>query len=219
VADSDRTASTIRGEAPTQAPNLELRMGEVKAIDFARGRLDITLGGGDEIIPGVRHLSNYRAIEDDPVWCLVNGPDLLVIDRTSAYGPSAIADATSALINDQQSTTSASFVNLPTLGPQLTTAVSPSGNMIVSVGAWISATAGGAMSVLLEHFDGVFKVQPSLDFAQTVQGAGSGRWFGASRVIFYTGLKPGKYTVTCKYATVGGGTATFNRRIVAVVPL
>jgi hypothetical protein len=106
--ETDRLAKSVVGDTPTEIPVLTLRMGEVKDVNGILGMVDITLGGasGDELIPGVRHLSNYRPQIDDACWVLVSGPDLLVIDRTSVSGPSVISDANSALVDPEETRTS-----------------------------------------------------------------------------------------------------------------
>ena len=98
ASDVDRLAKAFIGDTPNDVPVLTLRQGTVFAVNILDGTVDITLGGasGDELIPAVKHLSNYRPQKNDPIWVLVSGPDLLVIDRTSLRGPSVISDANSA---------------------------------------------------------------------------------------------------------------------------
>lgn len=82
--DPDRTARAITGRADeaVRSPTLSLRQGQITAVDTPGGKVDVTLGGDTASpIPGVRHLSNYRPVVNDTVWCLVQGPDLMVLDR------------------------------------------------------------------------------------------------------------------------------------------
>lgn len=85
-ADHDRLARAIRGEQPVRSPTLELRQGQISAVDSANQRVSITLGGGSTVIPSVSHLASYLPLVGDTCWVLVNGPDLFVLDRRSAPG-------------------------------------------------------------------------------------------------------------------------------------
>lgn len=88
MSDPDRTARAITGKADqaVRGPTLELRQGLVVAVDGVNQRVDITLGGGTEVITGVVHLDAYLPAVNDVCYVLVNGPDLLVLDRHSAPG-------------------------------------------------------------------------------------------------------------------------------------
>lgn len=78
----DRTARALgRGDPAVEAYRLELRQGQVTAVDTPNGKVAVALGGDPTSIPGVKHLSNYRPVVGDTVWALVVGPDLMVLDR------------------------------------------------------------------------------------------------------------------------------------------
>lgn len=86
VSDPDRTARAIQGSPSVNAPTAELRQGQVTAVDSVNQRVSITLGGGTQVITGVVHLDAYLPTVNDTCYVLVNGPDLLVLDRHSAPG-------------------------------------------------------------------------------------------------------------------------------------
>lgn len=224
--ETDRLAKSVIGDTPTEMPSLILRLGEVKATDPINGKVDITLGGasGAELIPGVRHLSNYRPQVDDPVWVLVSGPDLLVIDRTSIQGPSVISDANSAAVDTEQTRTSTAWGDLATVGPQIPGVnISPSGKLLISWSAWMSNdnSAGGALMgvQLTQTFGGTYTRAPDQIYSAMVNKIGSGKPISGQYSMIMTGVPAGKYTITCKYAVYGSGTARYRWRWLSVIPL
>lgn len=88
ISDPDRTARAITGKTDqaVQAPTAELRQGVITAVDTVNQRVDVALGGDTTSIPGVVHLDAYLPVVGDTCYVLVNGPDLLVLDRHSAPG-------------------------------------------------------------------------------------------------------------------------------------
>lgn len=143
--DPDRMARAItgKGEETVKAPTLELRQGTISAVNVPSARVDVALGGDETAIPGVAHLSNYRPKVGDTCWCLGNGPDLLVLDRAAALGPSVISDAGNALVSASESRSATSYGDLATVGPSLTTTISPSGRALVQVSCFVSIFASG----------------------------------------------------------------------------
>lgn len=222
--ETDRLARAVIPDSPVQAPTLLLRMGEIKAVHYETGLIDLTLGGagGDELVVGVPHLSNYRPQLNEACWVLVNGKDLLALDRTSIKGPSVISDASSVLILTEGTRTATSFGNLATIGPAAPTAVNPSGRLMVQMSCFMSNdnSAGGAvMGVEIRKDDGTHTRAPEVQYAQIVNKAGAGKQFCASHVAWFKELPPGLYTVTAKYACLGTGTARFRNRVVTAIPL
>lgn len=220
--DPDRTSRAIKGDESVKSPTLEMRMGEVKAVDVAKGRLDITLGGGDEVIPSVSHMSNYRASINDVVWVLANGPDLLVMDRAPALGPSVMAHAGSAYVAAEETRTATTYGDLVTVGPSINLPISPSGRSFIQVSAVFnssSASGGAAMSFEVRRKSDNAVVTASSDERALYQlAAGANRWISASRIVLVDGLAGGEYIVTAKYRSMGG-TARFSRRWVWTLPL
>lgn len=220
--DPDRTARAITGRSDeaVRAPTAELRQGVVQAVNVPAARVDVTLGGDSTSIPGVAHLSNYRPTVNDTCWVLVNGPDLLVLDRTAALGPSVVSTAAAGTVLGTETRTSTTPGDLATVGPALTCSVSPSGRLLVQLSAWCenleSGSAGAGMSCALT---GANTVGTSSE-EELVSYIGTGNaLIAASKVNLYTGLNPGQTTVTAKYRAVQGGEAAFRNRHVWVLPL
>lgn len=89
TSDPDRVARVITGKSDqaVTAPPAELRQGIITAVDAPNARVDVQIGGNSAVIPGVAHLSNYLPAVNDTCWVMVNGPDLVVLDRTATPGP------------------------------------------------------------------------------------------------------------------------------------
>jgi len=221
-ADPDRQARAMRRDRPVKAPSPELRQGMVTAVDVPNGRLTCTLGGDDTPIPFVKHLSNYRPQVDDSCWVLVNGPDLLVLDRTTNLGPSVISDAQVNTIIESDFTTSTVWT--PLGGPLLNhISVSPSGRLLVQVSALLYNLTGGAygslMGVLLSHETIDFQVNPVETTSQVIYGTAANVAFASSKVILYAGLPPGPYSAQAMYLSLNGGGAQFEWRHIWALPL
>jgi len=223
----DETARAAQPSGSVQSYPLELRQGVITGIDIPGGMVDLTLGGDPTVIPGVRHVSNYRPTIGDTVYALVIGPDIFVLDRLNNLGPSVIASANSHTVpaNIVVSGT-ASVFQTNANGPLLTNVqISPSGRALVGVSAWISSTGasgGGALGCRVTGTDadttGIV-VQPTTSLSQiTYIGVANGI-VAASRVLVYTGLKSGLYTFQCMYAPLNTPGGSFSNRQLWVIPL
>lgn len=227
---TNRLVQTIAPpDAPNQVPTLSMRMGEVKAVNFITGLVDITIGGasGDELVPGVKHLSNYRPVVGDTVWLFRSGNDGIVIDRNDIFGPSAITDAGGSWVTTEETTTSTTMTNLATAGPSISNIpVSPSGNLMVIIGGMMSndSTFGAAMGYQLTQTLGAPGVTlasylPALMYACSITKLGAGKVVSYTHCHIRTGLPVGLYTITAKYSAYGGGTGRFANRVLSIIPL
>lgn len=218
-ADVDRTARAVKGDKPVRSYTLERRQGEIKAVNVAAATVDLTLGGDTVVIPGVRHVSNYRPSVNDTCWVDVMGPDLLALDRIGAFGPSVISTASSAFVDTSQTRSSTSYGDLSTVGPQLTCSVSPSGRLLVQVSCWAESNVAGDGALMGIALSGA-NVAPADDReAQVVYIGTANSLVAASKVTLITGLNPGNTTVTAKYKSLFGGAAEFTLRHLWVLPL
>ena len=130
--------------------------------------------------------------------------------------------AASATVATQQSTSSTSFTDLATAGPAVTVTIGSNGLALVSINcATFNGTAGDG-SVMGFAVSGANTISPSI--AQSIAwqnptnitAVGS---IGTSAVFLLTGLSSGSTTFTAKYQILIGGTASFQTRYIAVVPL
>jgi hypothetical protein len=193
----------------------------VTAVDVPGGRCTIILGAGDTEIPYVKHLSNYRPKINDSCWVLVNGPDLLALDRTTNLGPSVISDAQSNTIIASDFTTSTLWT--PLAGPLLQNiSVSPSGRLLAQVSALaynLTSGDGSLIGLFLNHTQMDFSVTPSETNSMVVYGTAANAAIAASKVVLYTGLPAGDYNLAAYYLSLSGGGAQFQWRHIWALPL
>lgn len=220
--DPNSTSKAIIGEKSVDAPTLELRLGEVKALDLPSDKLSVTIGGGDEVVNAVAHMSNYKAEVNDTVWMLSNGPDLLALDRAPQRGPSIAAWFFFTDVAAEETTTSSAYGNLATIGPEIALRISPSGRALVMVSAVTScssSTGGAAMSFQVMRRSNSEIVLPADDSRALSQWKfGANKFFGATRVAMVENLEPDEYIATAKYRSFGG-TAKFSYRAIESMPL
>lgn len=223
-ADPDRDARATQVDRNVSGPDLLLRQGKIMAVDVPAGRCTVAIGGDtDNPVPGVKHMSNYRPKVNDSCWILVNGYDMLVLDRTTNDGPSVISDAQSATLLAEDFTTSTLWAPLGQ-GPGLSgISVSPSGRLLVQVSALIASLAGGSdpsyMSVRLMHDDYDFEVLPDDTSALIAYIGTANAAIAASKVILYTGLPAGSYTAATYYRSGAGGGCDVRNRHIWALPL
>lgn len=219
----DRAARAARRDKPVKSETLEMRQAVVTKVDVAGGLLECRVGGDDQDIPTVPHMSNYRAKVGDTVQVLLQGYDMYVLDRISNLGPSVISDAQSYTVVDDDTTTSVLWTELFD-GPSLANiSVSPSGRLLMHVSALAWGMAGGEgalMSVMLQHMDEEsFIVYPSLPAAQIVYSATANEAVAASKVLLYNNLPAGPYLAKAMYTCLHGNGATFSNRHMWALPL
>lgn len=64
---------------------LRFRQGEIVAVN-SDWTVDVTIGGSETVVPGVRHLSAYPPYVGDGVWIATDGRDLFVMGPLAPYG-------------------------------------------------------------------------------------------------------------------------------------
>lgn len=224
----DGTARSILGEDQSRTPTLELRQGVITAVNLATARCSVILGGGDVTIPNVAYLSNYKPTVGDTCWVLVNGPDLLALDRDGKFGAAAYAGLQAAEIATSQTRSSTSFGDLSTVGPQVVTTVPASGRVLIQVSSYVQVPPGVYQSGGLMGF--------ALSGANSLSAADQtavGGWIShgdttqeivleleASKVALLTGLTPGTTTITAKYRSYRSDVAmAWKWRTLWVLPL
>jgi hypothetical protein len=230
--DPDRTARAITRESDraVSAPTVELRQGTITAVDNTTSRVSVALGADSTAIPDVAHVSNYRPSVNDVVTVLVNGPDVYVLDRVGAFGPSVISGAQVSTISSLQTRTSNSYGDLTTFGPSLTCEISPSGRLLV---AFTTVQYDGSNSVPVGNQRGAVTATAftgaNVISAETQESNGRDlttvfkddfQWVSSTKTNLHIGLNPGSTTVTMKYRVWGSeGDASFSDRSLWVLPL
>ena len=121
-------------------------------------------------------------------------------------------------IATNETTTSATFVNLTTVGP--TVAATTGTTALVMVGSNGSSNTAGAFFQAGYGITGATTLAASLDRATSVRSPATNYGAATTLVVYQTGLTGGSNTFQEKYCTSsGGGTASFSDRRLSVIPL
>jgi hypothetical protein len=150
---------------------------------------------------------------------------VLVSLQQLAFGPDG------ATVTTLQGTTNTSFVDLGTVGPEVTTTVGPSGRILIGISAEVNynTTADGTEGGIISFSaSGAGVITAGTYVANAISGvsvAGAdtgviGVVQAASKFWFISGLTPGVYTFTMKYRAFNGGglSVQFSDRTMFVIP-
>lgn len=130
----------------------------------------------------------------------------------------ALGDTTAAVAT-VETTSSATFADLATVGPSVTATVGANGRALVILTADASNTMLNGYAVMGFTASGASTVAASSARALYNKAAVANNNFRASCVVPLTGLTPGSTTITAKYETLGGGVATIGNREITFIPL
>lgn len=127
--------------------------------------------------------------------------------------------ATGATVATSQTTTSASSVDLTTVGPAVTVTIGSTGRAMVSLYCAMNNSVSGDVVFMGFALTGANTVATSdaQSLAFTSPTAGGGIRFGAAWLM--QGLTAGSTTFTAKYRISVGGTGTWQDRQIIVTPL
>lgn len=125
-----------------------------------------------------------------------------------------LAGSQSAAVQTSQTTASTSYTDLTTVGPAVTVTTGANAIVIVNfIGSNGTSADGAIMSAAVS---GATTLSASDSNAAQVNGSTN---ISAACISMITGLTPGSNTFTAKYRAGTGGTATFIRRTITVIPL
>lgn len=177
----------------------------------------------------------------DVVGILTAGRTWGILGRFTIPGTPEAASALSALRTQSasvvaaQGTTSATYVDLATVGPAATINVGPSGRVLVMVSAQFTGeaprgstlnTGGALMSYTMSGANtaiavDLYSANASIQYDNTATSfITTLRIFGGlTRVSLREGLNPGSTTFTAKYRRDTAGTASFDNRNITVMAL
>jgi hypothetical protein len=145
-------AALVDNGGAVQSNALELRQSVITAVNLAAATCSVAIGGDDaaDAVPNVHYLSNYKPTVGDTCWVLVNGPDLLALDRDGKFGAAAWAGMGRAAVTTQQSRNNTGYGDLATVGPTINTTIPASGRLLVCVSADVQSpvVAGSAAAYM-----------------------------------------------------------------------
>jgi hypothetical protein len=136
-----------------------------------------------------------------------------------ATGSNAIAQRVPAsdAIATNQTTTSTSYADLTTVGPQVT--VTTGVAALVCFSGWLSNDTGGARALMSYSMSGATTAAAQDLTSSSFQPAGSasGLYTASGRAYLHTGLTAGSTTFKAQYK-VSTGTGSFQQRTLSVIP-
>lgn len=128
----------------------------------------------------------------------------------------ALAGTAAAYVATSQTTTSTSFTDLSTVGPVAT--VDTASSALVYVGCTMNNSTAPNYILMGYAVTGASSIAASDDRAFYRQQPDNSADISAGIITLITGLTPGTNVFTAKYR-VTGGTGTWYRRTLAVIPL
>jgi hypothetical protein len=152
------------------------------------------------------------------------GFDAGAIDTSDLANGAATADkldtgAVAAVIATAQSTTSATYTDLATVGPAATVVIGANGLALVTLSADLQNTTLNAFAAMGFAMSGANTLAASNTNALYNKASVAGNSLRMSYTVLLTGLTPGSTTFTAKYQRIVGGTANFSTREISVIPL
>jgi len=227
---------------PDPGKGVGFRQGVI--VSWNANTAENTVLAGDSLLTNLPILNTSEAsilAEGDVVGILTAGKTWGILGRFTIPGTPEAASSLSALRTQSDSvltvetTTSAAYTDLATVGPEATVNVGPSGRVLVMVSAVIQCeaprgstlnTGGAYMSYTMSDANTATAIDlhsahleiqyenVSASFITTLRSTG-----GITRVSLREGLNPGSTTFTAKYKRATAGTASFDSRNITVMAL
>ncbi len=124
-----------------------------------------------------------------------------------------------ATVATSQTTTSASYTDLATVGPICTVTIGVNGMAWVQMSADAQNNTANSYSVIAFDISGATTRAPAPPYESFYQHYSSNTEIKLSYGVLVTGLTPGITTFTLKYKIVTASTSTFQARELSVLPL
>ncbi|MBG0560733.1 hypothetical protein [Actinoplanes aureus] len=226
---------------PDRGGGVTFRQGVIVSWNPATAENIVLVGGSPMVNLPILNTSEASILAaGDVVSILVSGATWGILGRFTIPGTPEAASALSSLrtasdtVTSQQGTSSTSFTDLATAGPEVPIAIGATGRALVTVsaemqyevlrgfgvntsGAYMSFQVSGANTLAPSSFRALMG---SIRYA-TGQSGGvfdtdlRGE-VGGSRTVLLEGLTPGLTTFTAKYAAINSGTPLFAGRTITV---
>lgn len=120
-----------------------------------------------------------------------------------------------ASLNVSESTTSTTFVDLPTAGPSVT--VDTGTSALITITSEIHSSLASEAGRVGINISGATTEAPNSNFTLRQETNGTGEFNQCSLVRLHVGLTPGTNIFKMQYLA-SGGTASFNFRSIVVIP-
>lgn len=195
-------AALVDNGGAVQAPQLEIRQCVVTAVNLAAATCSLAIGGDDaaDAVPNVHYLSNYKPTVGDTAWALVNGPDILALDRDGKFGAAAWAGMGQTNVSANENRNSTTYGDLATVGPAVVTTIPASGRLLICVSSDIISpnTNAGGGAYMSFAISGSHTLAADDDNALMIW-----TWGGGSHTHSFSGS--GSVSGSCSGSTSTGG--------------
>ncbi|QRP48012.1 hypothetical protein [Amycolatopsis sp. FDAARGOS 1241] len=212
------------GQGPSGARDLSNYTGQIVAWDEISGTNVVHVNGGD--IPNMRVVASGIGLAyevGDVVNITARGTQWFINGKVGAPGAGAGNQIASGDVPADQSTSSTTYTDLATFGPQVTVTIGSSRRALVLLSAFFQLVsndvnyAGGWMGFTVT---GASSIGVNRTIQAQIAAAGLGT-FGSRAMLFTAadGLNAGVNTFTCKYrADNSTYPCTFGSRNITVIP-
>lgn len=151
--------------------------------------------------------------ETEPAKATVGGRLIVTTTANAIAEREIVAD----IIGAAEGTTNGGYVDLATIGPDVTITTGTKG--LVSVGGYTSNNSATGRGWMSHEIAGASTAPPSDSRAAIFTSSAVNELHGASQITLWTTLTPGSSNFKAKYRTSTLGTSTFTNRRIMVVAL
>lgn len=213
----EKTAAALADSGgAVQANSLEIRQCVVTAVNLAAATCSLAIGGDDasDAVPNVHYLSNYKPTVGDTAWALINGPDILALDRDGKFGSAAWAGMGVAYIATEETRANSAYGDLATVGPTVNSTIPASGRILICVSAdvqspvstgyddaWMSFAISGAYTLAASDVNALMCITYSSSNYNSGVGGG-----GTNHSHSFSGSGSGSNSGGTVFITISGST-------------
>lgn len=147
-------------------------------------------------------------------WNILGANDAAFNNGTGI--PQGAADSAEVVTSQTRSNTA--YGDLATVGPAVTVAVGTAGKLLVIITAECTNDTSGEPAKVSFDLSGANTLSANNSRALVCRNTTGAPQFQGTWAKLLEGLNAGNTTVTAKYASSAGGTATFSNRVIAAIP-
>lgn len=143
-----------------------------------------------------------------------------LLDTPWVHGPTVddITQEQDAVVSTSETSTSATYADLATVGPQVTATPGPQGKLIILMSSTIASSLAGTSAYISAALSGGNTLAASDANGGLVQPGINNGGGSVARVLILSGLTRSATTVKMQYRVGGGATGTWSCRSLVVIP-
>ena len=166
----------------------------------------------DDMIENIESLSDGTGFENGAITTNALADNAVTSAKLSINGAGV------ATVAANQSTSSASYTDLATVGPSVTVTVGPSGMVMFAISSLITVSAAQGLGYISIAASGANTITASDTNYYVFQSSSSSGNLSASVTKILSGLNAGTTTFTLKYKSLNSSVSFLNRTL-SVIPL